>query len=100
MRIPFVSRKAYEQKVLELESLNVCLAKQNEGLCERVRRLEAENASVKTANRSRLNDIARLTDIVENMGQELNRTRKELKKERLMRGSMEAKWSGRAGSEI
>lgn len=96
----FVSRKAYDDLKLDRECQIQCLAKQNEGLWERIKAgedyrssLELENASLRDANR-------RLVYEKDEADAECNRIRHRMRELELMLGSMEAQWRQRTGAEV
>ena len=94
-----VTRKTYEQDLLQMESENICLSKQNEGLQDRIRlgeeyrdRLSFENTSIKQANRELLMRIDELENKIQDMGSNMAHIEYQLKEERLLRMSLETSW--------
>lgn len=96
----FVSMKKYNDLKLDSDCRIQCLAKQNEGLWDRLHEiedyrngLELENASLRDANR-------RLVYEKDETDAECNRMRHRLRELELMLGSMEAQWRQRTGAEV
>lgn len=91
----FVSRRAHEDALLDMECAIVCARKKIETLIERIqmgedyrRRLERENLSIKGAN-------VRLLRELDELRLELARRQNEICELRLMRESLEALWNTR-----